>query len=321
MQTFSGTEYTKINIANAFGHDKMLWDERIEWTEANEPDLLSLVADADKPMLMLKGIHALEAAQNGEPSGHLMDLDATASGLQIMAALVGCKETAKNTNLIFRGTREDVYRSVAQDMNVDRELIKKPVMTTFYGSLAQPKKVLAPKQLPLFYAALQHKLPGAIACMRAIQSKWDGNATEYVWTLPDLHTACQKVFLTVDKKIEVDEANHHTFTYRASINQAIPKGLSLAANIIHSIDGWIVREMIRRAFAQGFDLLSIHDCFWAHPNYMNQVRKNYQDIFVELAQMDLLGTILSEITGTVGTIKKYSTDLHLEIAKSEYHLS
>lgn len=63
----------------------------------------------------------------------------------------------------------------------------------------------------------------------------------------------------VSKKIEIDEMDHATFTHRVYVNMAMPTGISLAANIIQSIDAYIAREMIRRSHNQGFEMLAIHD--------------------------------------------------------------
>jgi DNA-directed RNA polymerase len=126
---------------------------------------------------------------------------------------------------------------------------------------------------------------------------------------------------TVDKKIEVDELGHSTFTFRAEVNQPMKKGLSLAANVVHSIDGWIVREMYKRAKKQGFDIVTIHDSFWCHPNHVNQMRANYIHIMGKLAQMNLLETILSELKGSTIKVKKTSTSLHRLIHNAEYALS
>ena len=127
---------------------------------------------------------------------------------------------------------------------------------------------------------------------------------------------------TIDKKIEVDELDHVTFTYRSEINQPKEGDRSLPANIIHSLDGWIVREMYRKAHTQGFQILTIHDSFWCSPNYVNNLRKNYIDILAELAQSNYFENILKEVRGNP-TLKhiKMSDDLYKEILNSEYALS
>ena len=87
------------------------------------------------------------------------------------------------------------------------------------------------------------------------------------------------------------------------------------------IDGWVVREMYRRAHAQGFEILTVHDAFWCSPNHMNKLRQNYIDILCEIADSDMLGDILREITSSTEVLKKYSNDLSKYIRESEYALS
>lgn len=331
MQTFTGLEYMYIALANTFGHDKLTWDERLAWGQENHEDILlhpSLYQGAVEPLLLLKTAREINVVKATGQSTCLMGIDATASGLQIFAALTGCKKTAANVNLIHTGKREDVYQKVAEHMTdmgavVGRSDIKKPLMTTFYGSKKQPEILLGEgtPELDAYYKALEDELTGAWEAMQDIQSCWQGDVEAHTWALPDGHIAHVPVMVQVDKKIEVDSLNHATFSHRAYLNMASKLGISLAANIIHSIDGYIVREMVRMAHKQQFTLLTIHDSFWASPVYMNHVRENYRKILANIAEMDLLGDILSTITGNPVSFNKYSDDLSKDILQSEYALS
>jgi len=328
MQTFTGTEYLQIDIANQFGLDRLEWDKRIWWVKDNIGDLKDLDSTAKHPILFRKAYRALKEVIAGRSTNHLMGLDATASGIQIMAAMSGCHRAAKAVNLIDTGQREDLYDDVALNMTklvdipVDRERMKKPVMTFFYGSQAVPKQVFGDGQaLVCFFNSMLETLPGPYKLMQLFQRFWDGNATEYTWVLPDGHVAKIPVTSTEEKGMEIDEENHLRFHYRAQVIKPQSQGKALAANIVHSVDGWVCREMVKRAAAQGFWLAPIHDCFYASPNNMNQVRLNYRDIMVELSQMNLVAQILSSIRKQSLTYRKLSTDLHIKISSSEYALS
>jgi len=327
MQHFNGLEMLKIDIANCYGKDKETWNDRLTWFELHEADLGELVHSANDPMLFLKAITAYEDTCNGIPSGHAMFLDATASGLQIMAALSGCKKTARHVNMINTGNREDVYVEVTNLMNdelselnhVIRSLVKKPVMTHYYNKTKQD--TLNDEQKNAFYHTLEHSFEGAEAVKDTINDFWDSNALEHKWTLPDGHIANVKVTEMVNARIEVDELDHVTFTYRFEANQPSRVGTSLVPNIIHSIDAYIVREMVRMADAKGFELAHIHDAFCCHPNNMDDVRCFYRIIMAKIAMSDLLAEILSEISGRNIILDKFSNDLHLDILQSEYMLS
>ena len=330
MKLFTGFEYIKIALANHYGLDRLDWDERLEWVDRHTGHLDMMAKTAKEPILYRKALRAFHAALNQEPTGYIMGLDATASGLQILACLSGCHATAKNVNLIDTGSREDAYESTALTMSkiagkkFERDLVKPPLMTTFYGSIEQPKSIFGEgtPDLEAFYQTLQTEFPGALEAMNDIQSCWQPNALAHEWTLPDGHTASVKVMVNVAKDIEVDELDHARFKQQMWLNMPNEFGISLAANIVHSIDGYVVREMVRRARNQMFEILCVHDSFWASPNHMNKVRQNYIDILAEIAESDLLQDILRQITGDDELIHtKLSYDLADKIRQSEYMLS
>ena len=64
--------------------------------------------------------------------------------------------------------------------------------------------------------------------------------------MPDGFTVHIPVMTTVESVIEVDELDHATFTYQHDINAGTEKGVSVAANVAHSTDGMVVREICRR---------------------------------------------------------------------------
>ena len=326
MQQLTGIEYLKVDIANAFGHDKLLWDERIAWTDAQ--NMKFDLNQAEEKFMAAKAIQAYEDALNEIPTGHVIYMDATASGLQIMACLMGCITTAKNVNLIFTGKREDGYTNATTAMNqymsveILREVMKPPTMTVFYGSKAEPKNVFGEdtEELKAFYKALLDCFPGALEYLADTQGSWQGDAYYHQWTLPNGCVSRVKVWEDVEKKIEINELGC-TFTHRGRVNRPTDTGITLAANIVQSIDAWIDAEMVLRAKKQGFELLSIFDAFGCSPNHMNKVRQNYLDIMIELASMDLLGDILSEITGKDLSVEKLSYDLPKLMESAEYALS
>jgi DNA-directed RNA polymerase len=328
MQTFTGTEYLKIDLANQFGLDRLRWEERIYWTEDNENDLKDLAHTAKHPILFRKALRAFKQAKAGYPTNHIMGLDATASGIQCMAAMSGCQLTAEAVNLTNTGQRKDLYTAVAlymcsiPEIRVTRTIVKDPVMTFFYGSRAVPKQVFgAGTKLKAFYTTLSERLPGATQLMHLFQSSWDSTATHHQWTMPDKHVVRVPVTQMIEREIEIDEQDHMRFTYRTSEVGPQSKGRSLAANITHAVDGWIAREMVKMAKTQGFYMAPIHDCFYAHPNYMNQVRMNYINILSRMSRMPMVSHILSEIAGKNIPYKKHSYDLYHQIEESDYALS
>ena len=314
----------KIAIANHAGHDKLTWKERVAWFD-NQNDQFE-TKDWDEPILGRKAINAYQDTLDGNPTGYVMSLDATASGLQIMSALTGCTKTAKACNMLNTGIREDLYTMIADSMNskldskdsVDRKLVKKPIMTHYYNSKIVPSEAFNETQLEVFYKTLDDAFEGAEALMTTVNEFWNPDSDVHTWTLPDGHVARVPVVEMTDTRVEIDELDHRTFTYRYAKQQPSDNYKSLVANVIHSVDGYIAREMVRRS---SFDLVHIHDCFVFSPEYMQDVAQIYRDIMVEIADSTLLSDILSEIKGSYVKVNKLTTTLSKEIANSEYMLS
>lgn len=337
MQKFTGLQYIMIGIANAFGLDKWEWQPRLDWAKAllnlmpNDSILKSMMAEAAEPMMFNKLIrHYFDVLQR-IPTGCMIGLDATASGIQVLGALTACRKTCLNVNLINDGKRHDVYTMGADYMTkvvgheVTRADLKLPIMTTFYFSTEQPKMLFGDDtpELKAFHEMLSAELTGAYEAMFDIASCWNPNGLVHEWVLPDGHTASVKVMVECDKRIEIDELDHKKFTHRTYVNEPTTYNRSLPANVTHSIDAYIAREMVRRAKDQGFQLLVIHDSFWVHFNYANEVRQNYNNLLAEICEMDLLSDILSQITGEPLEVIALSDRkaLAAEIRNAEYALS
>ena len=328
MQEFTGKQYLQIDIANCYGLDRLTWNERLFWFDNNEPQLEQIAVHAKNPILFRKAVRAWRQAERKQPINHIMGLDATSSGLQILATLSGCIETGKATNLVFTGRRECAYDNIScfmQDehsLNVSREQVKPPVMTVFYGSKEEPKKVFGEgDELAAFYTAIQNKLPGAYNLIDIFLSYWQSDKLYHSWTMPDGHRVKVPVTVVEDKQLEIDEMDHMRVTYRSKVLACKRKDRSLAANIVHSIDGWIVRQMVAAAHKQGYWLAPIHDCFYTHPNHMNDVRANYIKIMTWLARNNLLQKILSDIAGYNVSYFPMQQGLEKYIPYSEYALS
>ena len=67
-------------------------------------------------------------------------------------------------------------------------------------------------------------------------------------------------------------------------------------NVIHSLDGWICRQVTKVLDSQGIEVSPIHDSFGVHPNYCDKLRKAYKGAIARLYRENILEDILSEIT-------------------------
>ena len=89
MKLFSGLDYLKIDVANNFGFDKLQFEERIKWFNANI-NIMKDTTDAEifemsthsteAPALAYGGMLAYRDSIKDIPTGYKVGLDACCSG-------------------------------------------------------------------------------------------------------------------------------------------------------------------------------------------------------------------------------------------------
>ncbi|QIG68774.1 RNAP2-like RNA polymerase protein [Rhizobium phage RHph_Y2_6] len=252
MQLFSGVQYLKIDIANNFGLDKKNWDQRLQWFDDNEDKLEALLSQAEEPALYYAGVKAYRDHQGGKSCHYPISLDATSSGLQILACLTGDRKASSICNVIDTGKREDAYTAIYEAMlsttggeaKIERKQTKQAVMTSLYGSEAVPKSVFGEGALlALFEQTMDEQAPGAWELNKQMLALWDPEAYAYHWVMPDNFNVHVKVMQMMSENVHfLDKPYEVSF----AVNEPMEKGRSLGANMTHSIDGMIVREMTRR---------------------------------------------------------------------------
>lgn len=121
-------------------------------------------------------------------------------------------------------------------------------MTVFYGSKEQPKIIFGEDtpELNAFYEAAVKLAPGAWGLLQDLLNSWQPFALMHSWVLPDGFHARVKVMAQQETRIEVDELAGSTFTYEYYENKGQKKGLSNVANVVHSVDAYILRTIHRR---------------------------------------------------------------------------
>ena len=252
MDLFDARTYLKIDIANSAGFDKLTWQERIDWFDQNQANLLPLMAQAEDPALYFAGITAWSDVLQGSPIGYTISLDATSSGLQLLAVLTGDRKAAEICNVVDTGKRRDAYTEVYKHMlgktgdtsKIKREDTKAAIMTALYGSTAMPKRVFGEGELLAHFEDSMGELtPGCWELNKAFLALWDPTATAYSWVLPDNFHVHVKV---MDSVVETVHFLNEPFDVISKVNAPVEQGRSLGANTIHSLDGMIVREMTRR---------------------------------------------------------------------------
>lgn len=384
MQLFTGMEYLKIDIAGSYGLDKKSWNERLDWFNQNESKLESLYSEADSPAMYIAGVQAYRDTKKGIPTGYLINLDCTHSGLQILSVLTGDVKAAELCNVI--GTkRNDSYtlifdeykRRVPNTPNIDREIIKKAIMTSLYASTKKPKELLGEDGYKVYCDVMSDMAPYCWSLNEFLLMAWNPNVDHYQWTMPDgfhVHIPVEDVEQHVTDFGGVD------VTFYTTVVKPKNQGRFLSANLVHSIDALICREMVARTMydfdknimlekvknrdhicpkidqntvrlpkeqryrnrqlmrllkladetkffsmrildfidesniwlvpqdkliklieslpEKPFELLTIHDNFRCHPNYGNDVRRQFRNILQEVADSEMLSNILSDMLQT-----------------------
>lgn len=263
FQSFSGTEYLKIDLANAFGKDKLDWNERISWFDENESRLSDLNKQAEEPAMYYASLQAYQDTINNRPTGYPISLDACCSGLQILSVLIGCRKSASLCGVLDTGHRADAYTILYKKMcdilgnrtKIERADTKRAIMTSLYGSTAVPEEVFGEgEQLECFFNVMETEATGAWRLNEALQTLWDPEALTNNWILPDnFHVKC-KVMGQEKESVQFLNKAYEVISY---VNKPTKTSKSLGPNIVHSIDGMIVREMGRRCNYNSEQLLNV----------------------------------------------------------------
>lgn len=246
--------------------------------------------------------------------------------------------------------------------------------------------------LGLFFEAMGTLAPGAWQLNSAFLGMWNPEALSYSWTLPDNFHVHTKVMGVIKENVNYGGA---MFEITQRKNMAQKEGRSIGANVTHSIDSYIVRELTRRCDydteqvlrvkvalcasldatpdmddpdtqmvatlwnyyektgllsarifdyinedsvtaisdrtevwklissmpVKPFKVLSIHDCFRVLPNYGNDLRRQYNNLLVELARGSLLDHIVEQVIGRPVELGKIDADLWKDVAATNYALS
>ena len=264
MNTYTTFEYILIATANAYGLDKKPFEERIQFMLDNGKRLRAIACDAEDYHLWMKGVMEIERCLNDRNylTGLRVDLDATASGVQMLSVLCACITSASRVGLVDPTKRCDVYTDLQDFMNKhlpdDRQIgtngsnftrddLKQSFMTHWYGSSAKPREVFGDGTMEYnaFYDSLEEMCPGVMELYNDIAGAVYDEATEYSWSLPDGAEITTPVMLTVDKRVKVEELGS-SFTHRMQVNLADDKYCAVLANVTHSVDGMMIRECCDR---------------------------------------------------------------------------
>ena len=252
-------DWIKVSIANTYGNgiDKKSFDEKIDWVNSQE-DWSSLIPQADEPCRFQRGIYELNHAKRTGKTSYAVGLDAGASGVQVLSALMGCITGAINTGLasdtpvdIYLRNYEQMGTMVELPSTITRKDLKKALMTFFYGSMAVPKKVFAdyPHLLNIFFKACSITAPGAFELFNILMQIMEMLPTkeEFRWVMPNGFTVSTWALDKVSHQVEIEEfSKKKVHIVRKYVNRT-ERYRALAANVAHSTDAFVSAELRGRA--------------------------------------------------------------------------
>jgi len=393
FRELTGKEYLMADIAckHDKAYEKLSWDQRIyHFSEIDFKDPKTF-KEASNPVGLRAAYVAMEHTALSKPSGYMISLDAASSGLQLLSLLVSCPVSWKlcggDENIL--DAYMEIYKHIDCSKNLTRKEVKHACMTSFYGSVATPKGYFG-EDINVFYETMEKMAPGAWDLNLGIQELWDEvEGTTYDWTMPDNFYACIE---THDKDVIKFKFLDKEFQVVQKVNERPRFHKGLGPNLIHSVDGMIVREMYRRCqydlntmqrvlelIAEGvtggtsgksaamvqtlwelyqesgflsvrildylyedtcglvdmqiiqdlivtmphvpFQLVTVHDCFRCHPNYGNNLRRQYNTILADINDSNLLPFIASQVANQQISARKVGKIPREVILNANYTLS
>lgn len=264
MTLLSPREALAVDMANNLGKDKLNWIDRIKYINSmSEEELYQATSqdDIDNPYLYMTACsYYLESKDNPSlTSGYPVSFDATASGSQILACLTGDLATARICNVLPTGIREDSYTTLYKafkkyvpEVDISRKDFKKAPMTVFYGSKKQPEEIIGEDNLQYFYKVMYEYCPLPMKLNDILLDNWQEDVESYGWTLPDGFTVLIKNKTVVNEEIDLGEYGTVTVSHKeiSKLEKGEPGTRSYSANLVHSVDALILREVVAMAMHQ-----------------------------------------------------------------------
>ena len=259
FQALNGMQFLMAEVACKYDKtlEKKTWNERLAAFKTLDFDNPKIFSSASNPIGMRAAFLGYRETLAGLPTGYMISLDATSSGLQLLSLLVSCP----NSWSLCGGDDthcKSAYTAIYDAMGVGNKLtvkqVKNAIMTAFYGSTSIPERTFG-EDIDTFYDTMEDMAPGAWQLNLDLQALWGRvKGGDYGWVLPDnfhayieTKVAEQQPFTLLGKNLEI--------TKYVDGRPEFHKGLG--PNIIHSVDGFVVHEMGRRCMFSPKKILSI----------------------------------------------------------------
>ena len=320
--------WLKFQVATTYGLDKSTMEERLAWT-TNNHDLIEKVATdpigclptwevAEEPFCFLaaaREYYEIVIAKTRTTTGLWVSVDATSSGLQILAGCSKDLSTARLTNCVPGEKPQDAYKVVAEAAkpNIpkrfwkiwDRKNVKRVVMTLPYSAKissnmqyireALQEKGIDPtpeeisQTVKAVREAMNNIFPGPMKVMAWIESEVakaiKRGADQLVWETPSGFRVVQRLMKKDTETVELKllgRCRVKVGTGELEVDLNHHKNAT-SPNFIHSLDSALLALTCTKA--KGVDVSLIHDCILAKATDMtlmsSLIRETYKEIFTE----------------------------------------
>ena len=320
--------WIRFQVATTFGLDKETLDERLSWTYRSEHEIELIATDPVGHIHLWEGVEEpwqfLAACEemyhcvikrDRISTGLPIAIDATCSGVQIIAGMTKCRSTAEMVNVIPSTKPQDVYKVIAETSkpNIplrlrpywDRKCTKRTVMTIPYN--AKPfsnrtyiRDALKEKDIEIdkeeltqtvnaVRDAMNEIIPGAMRVMKWIETEVSKaikrGATEIQWITPSGFIVNQQIFKKEFERITLQVLGQCNMRVSTGDTQTVDKARHKAAtapNLIHSLDASL---LCLAALDFHNPIALIHDSVLCRATDMSElsriVRETYMHLFAE----------------------------------------
>ena len=192
-------------------------------------------------------------------------LDSKSSCIQLASIMLRDNVALKKVFTVGNKTHKDckpyvkIFKKFPQEL--EKEIKKACVMQFTYGGNSYCVSHLG-ADVHEFHKLYKEHLPLVFTFRNACVAGWNDEALAYSWCLPDgfmVNMECTKPISDIPDycdtriELEIDGKRHHIKPFW-SINTPLQKGelgtKGIGANLIHSIDAYIMRELVRRCHGQ-----------------------------------------------------------------------
>jgi len=318
--------WLRFQVATTYGLDKDTLDDRLAWTYENEWLIERVATDpignlpdwegAEEPWQFAAAcdeFYHCVIKKDRISTGLPVAIDATCSGLQILAGLAKDKSTAKLVNVLPSDKPQDAYKVIAETSkpniperlrpNWDRKKTKRTVMTIPYNAkpfsnrsyirdaLKEDGIEIEKEELTQTVNAVRDAMnvivPGPMRVMKWIESEVSKaikrGAKQLEWVTPSGFIVNQQIFKKEFERITLQVLGQCNMRVSTGDTDKVDKARHKAAtapNLIHSLDASLLCEA---TLAFDNPIALIHDSVLCRAADMTElsriVRETYMNLF------------------------------------------